>query len=68
MHRRRRFYGAEIENTFRVTQEITLNAAATWLPKAQIGQSALLDQQAAIYKAVGGPGITLSDTRFAFAP
>jgi len=61
-------YGAEIENTFRVTQEITLNAAATWVPKAQIGQSALLDQQAAIYKAVGGPGITLSDTRFAFAP
>jgi iron complex outermembrane receptor protein len=61
-------YGAEIENTFRVTQEVTLNAAATWLPSAQIGQSALLDQQAAIYKAVGGPGISLSNTRFAFAP
>lgn len=61
-------YGAEIENTFRVTQEVTLNAATTWLPYAEIGASSLLDQQAAAYKATGGPGISLSDTRFAHAP
>jgi iron complex outermembrane receptor protein len=61
-------YGAEIENTFRVTQEVTLNAAATWLPFAEIGASALLDQQAAITKASGGVGISLSGTRFSQAP
>jgi iron complex outermembrane receptor protein len=61
-------YGAEIENTFRVTQDVTLNAAATWLPVAKIGASALLDQQAAITKAAGGRGITLSDARFSQAP
>jgi iron complex outermembrane recepter protein len=53
-------YGAEIENTFKVTEEITLNAAATWLPEAQIAKSAALDNLSPTY--------SLSNTRFAFAP
>lgn len=35
-------YGAEVENTFRVTPEIALNTAATWLPHAAVDSSASL--------------------------
>jgi iron complex outermembrane recepter protein len=48
-------YGAEIENTYRVTRDITLTAAATALPEARIAES----------NVVGPP---LSGRRFAQAP
>jgi outer membrane receptor protein involved in Fe transport len=48
-------YGAEIENTYRVTRDITLTAAATALPEARIAESQLL-------------GPPLSGRRFAQAP
>ena len=35
-------YGAEIENTYRVTRDITLTAAATALPEAKIAESTVL--------------------------
>jgi len=35
-------YGAEIENTYRVTRDITLTAAATALPEAKIAESNIL--------------------------
>lgn len=37
-----KLYGAEIENTFRLTKELTLEAAATYIPEARYGDSALL--------------------------
>jgi iron complex outermembrane receptor protein len=48
-------YGAEIENSYRVTRNITLTAAATALPEARIAESHVL-------------GPPLSDRRFAQAP
>jgi iron complex outermembrane receptor protein len=48
-------YGAEIENTYRVTRDITLTAAATALPEAKIAESQVL-------------GPPLSGRRFAQAP
>lgn len=50
-----KLYGAEIENTFRVTDELTLEAAATYLPEAEYGRSTLL-------------GPPLSGRRFTNAP
>ena len=50
-----RLYGAEIENTYRVTRDITLTAAATALPEAKIAESHVL-------------GPPLSGRRFAQAP
>jgi iron complex outermembrane receptor protein len=37
-----KLYGAEIENTFRLTKELTFEAAATYIPEASYGDSALL--------------------------
>jgi iron complex outermembrane receptor protein len=48
-------YGAEIENTYRVTRDFTLTAAATALPEAKIAESHVL-------------GPPLSGRRFAQAP
>jgi iron complex outermembrane receptor protein len=48
-------YGVESENTYRVTRDITLTAAATALPEARIAESHLL-------------GPPLSGRRFAQAP
>jgi len=35
-------YGAEIENTYRVTRDVTLTAAATYVPESKAGESATL--------------------------
>ncbi len=48
-------YGMELEQIFKLNDVITLNAAGTWLPKADFGESALL-------------GAPLSGRRFANAP
>jgi outer membrane receptor protein involved in Fe transport len=48
-------YGAEFEQTFKLTHELTLTAAGTYLPEATFGDSTLL-------------GAPLSGRRFATAP
>jgi iron complex outermembrane recepter protein len=50
-----KLYGAEIENTFRLSDALTLDAAATYLPHAEYGESARL-------------GPSLSGRRFTNAP
>ncbi len=48
-------YGAEIENTFKLNNALTLSAAGTWLPEAKFGTSTLL-------------GAPLSGRRFSQSP
>lgn len=48
-------YGAELEQTFRLTDAVTLSADATWLPEAKFGESSIL-------------GSPLSGRRFPTAP
>lgn len=55
-------YGAEIDQTFKVNQDLTLTGSVTWLPKAEYGNSPLLDYVA------GGAVYTLSDRRFSSTP
>lgn len=48
-------YGAEVENTFRVTREIALNTAVTWLPHAAVDPSALLGPPLSDHRLVTAP-------------
>jgi outer membrane receptor protein involved in Fe transport len=55
-------YGAEIDQLFKVTREVSLTGALTWLPEANYGNSPVLN-----YIAGGAPQ-TLSGRRFSYAP
>jgi iron complex outermembrane recepter protein len=48
-------YGAEVENTFRVTREIALNTAVIWLPHAAVDPSALLGPPLSDHRLVTAP-------------
>jgi outer membrane receptor protein involved in Fe transport len=48
-------YGAEVENTFRITQGIGLNAAVTWLPHAAVDPSASLGPPLSGHRLVTAP-------------
>lgn len=54
-------YGAEIENTFVLSEALTLELAATWLPEARFGESESLSAE-----ALGT--VSLSGREFAQAP
>jgi iron complex outermembrane recepter protein len=50
-----RVYGVEIENTYRLTQEMALQAAATWLPRAAIDSSPSLGPPLSGHRLVTAP-------------
>lgn len=54
--------GAEVEQIFKLNEEVTLNGAVTWLPQAKYGDSPVLNYLS------GGTPSTLSGRRFTNTP